>query len=348
MSLVTTCPHCRTSFKLPPEHLKADEGQVRCGFCKQAFSALEDLRYIKTSEFREAADGSVVIDDMQHVLFVDDQDMLGNADAEQIGAERDGQADEFERSRAVELEFENDYEPLDDPELDYAVEQFNNHKPSTAATLEHLPISLLNRTPLTNSQRKLRGIESLRPDEDAVDFLSGSRSSQSTFARAMHHIAGPFALLLIIALVLQAALHWRNVIVAQWPATRTTMQAFAEPFNLAISAPRSLKDLSIEGFELLPGAQAETVILNVLLRNRTDQPVLWPAMELALTDDNADLTARRIFTPTEYLSQNLLRAADAETNPALGIAGGSEHFIRLALRAEGLKLINYKMTLLYP
>jgi predicted Zn finger-like uncharacterized protein len=37
----TICPHCQTIFKVADEHLKAADGYVRCGICKEVFNALE-------------------------------------------------------------------------------------------------------------------------------------------------------------------------------------------------------------------------------------------------------------------------------------------------------------------
>ena len=37
----TICPHCQTVFKVSDEHLKAADGYVRCGICKEVFNAQE-------------------------------------------------------------------------------------------------------------------------------------------------------------------------------------------------------------------------------------------------------------------------------------------------------------------
>lgn len=37
----TTCPHCQTIFKISDTNLRAADGYVRCGLCKQVFNALE-------------------------------------------------------------------------------------------------------------------------------------------------------------------------------------------------------------------------------------------------------------------------------------------------------------------
>ena len=40
---VTRCPHCKTSFRIRDEHLKAAGGSVRCGSCLAVFKALDNL-----------------------------------------------------------------------------------------------------------------------------------------------------------------------------------------------------------------------------------------------------------------------------------------------------------------
>src|SRR5690606_16468204 len=42
-SLITQCPHCRTSFRVNQAQLSAARGAVRCGACLQVFSALQHL-----------------------------------------------------------------------------------------------------------------------------------------------------------------------------------------------------------------------------------------------------------------------------------------------------------------
>ena len=46
MALATTCPHCKTSFKVVPDQLKLRRGLVRCGICQQVFSGIDHLRYV--------------------------------------------------------------------------------------------------------------------------------------------------------------------------------------------------------------------------------------------------------------------------------------------------------------
>lgn len=41
--MLTRCPACQTTFRVRPEQLRAQQGQVRCGQCQHAFNALDTL-----------------------------------------------------------------------------------------------------------------------------------------------------------------------------------------------------------------------------------------------------------------------------------------------------------------
>jgi predicted Zn finger-like uncharacterized protein len=47
MTLATTCPRCKTSFRVVADQLKLRRGMVRCGVCQNVFNGLEHLRYVE-------------------------------------------------------------------------------------------------------------------------------------------------------------------------------------------------------------------------------------------------------------------------------------------------------------
>ena len=55
MSLATTCPQCKTSFKVVPDQLKLRRGLVRCGICRHVFSGVDFLHYIEDTSGPRAA-----------------------------------------------------------------------------------------------------------------------------------------------------------------------------------------------------------------------------------------------------------------------------------------------------
>jgi len=56
MALATTCPQCKTSFKVVPDQLKLRRGLVRCGVCQHVFSGIDFLRYVDESKRGVARD----------------------------------------------------------------------------------------------------------------------------------------------------------------------------------------------------------------------------------------------------------------------------------------------------
>ncbi|MGB7182096.1 MAG: MJ0042-type zinc finger domain-containing protein, partial [Burkholderiaceae bacterium] len=54
MALATTCPTCKTSFKVNPDQLKLRKGLVRCGKCQHVFSGIQYLRYVSESRGKRA------------------------------------------------------------------------------------------------------------------------------------------------------------------------------------------------------------------------------------------------------------------------------------------------------
>jgi predicted Zn finger-like uncharacterized protein len=55
MTLATTCPRCKTSFKVVSDQLKLRRGMVRCGVCQNVFNGLEHLKYVEPSASSRAA-----------------------------------------------------------------------------------------------------------------------------------------------------------------------------------------------------------------------------------------------------------------------------------------------------
>ncbi|HEY0878891.1 MAG TPA: DUF3426 domain-containing protein [Zeimonas sp.] len=55
MALATTCPQCKTSFRVVPDQLKLRRGFVRCGRCRHVFAGIEHLRYLDDAQRRSAA-----------------------------------------------------------------------------------------------------------------------------------------------------------------------------------------------------------------------------------------------------------------------------------------------------
>ncbi|MGB7300696.1 MAG: DUF3426 domain-containing protein [Burkholderiaceae bacterium] len=100
MALATTCPTCKTSFKVNPDQLKLRKGLVRCGKCQHVFSGIQYLRYVSESRGKRAkksrpAQASVVApetvaEDLNTAFFLPETQFAPDTTVRQAGA---GQTD---------------------------------------------------------------------------------------------------------------------------------------------------------------------------------------------------------------------------------------------------------------
>lgn len=70
-SFITQCPHCETSFNITQSQLQLAKGKVRCGFCLQVFSALEQQLF-----FEE--DDDIAHPDAENLLSLEPKTELDN------------------------------------------------------------------------------------------------------------------------------------------------------------------------------------------------------------------------------------------------------------------------------
>ncbi|MDD4886036.1 MAG: DUF3426 domain-containing protein, partial [Thiomonas sp.] len=154
---------------------------------------------------------------------------------------------------------------------------------------------------------------------------------------------GGFSLLLLLFLAAQAALFLRDTLAQQWPASSAWLQRLCHATTgCELAAPRDLDALVIDSSALNP---AETGLqLTVLLRNRLDRAVAWPALELTLTDAQGRIAQRKVIEPAHYLPAG---QASADTLRA-GIAAGQQMQLQLHLAVRGGAPAGYKLVLFYP
>lgn len=96
MALATTCPQCKTSFKVVPDQLKLRRGLVRCGACQHVFSGIDFLRYVDESNRTEPAPGSAAAqsadDDLKTAFFLPETILAAPSGADDAGRRLSGEA----------------------------------------------------------------------------------------------------------------------------------------------------------------------------------------------------------------------------------------------------------------
>ena len=140
-----------------------------------------------------------------------------------------------------------------------------------------------------------------------------------------------------LALAGQWMLAQRDLLAARSPALKPALEAACLVVGCRIEAPRALEALRVESSGLTRVERSELYRLNVALRNLRTHEVALPAIELALTDAQGQLIARRVLSAAE------LGARVATLGPGLELG------LQSTLQVGGSGAVaGYTIELFYP
>lgn len=145
----------------------------------------------------------------------------------------------------------------------------------------------------------------------------------------------------VLALAMQAAMHFRVELAVLLPESRPALQAICDSVGCTVELPRNVELVSIENSDLHPDPAREKLLtLTATVKNRAPFAQTWPHLELTLTDSSDRPLARRILAPTDYLPTG--------TDIAAGFAPRREIAASVAISPEGLAANGYRLYLFYP
>jgi predicted Zn finger-like uncharacterized protein len=354
MSLATRCTACNTVFRVVQDQLKVSEGWVRCGRCGAVFNALEGLFDLEPEP--AAAPAGADASEVPHARdsIPDETVRVQPADTivEAAPASTEVEpavpvADDWHRPPGPRepFFFPDSAEPViastpadfdDTPasrvaqqdRIDFADARFN------AALLAEAGLDIADDD---TDSLPVPAEPILATDGPTPEFLrQADRQARWTRPGARWALS-LLSLLLALGLLLQVALHYRDLVVTLLPATRPALQAACELANCRIEALRRIDDIVIESSALnaLPGGDA--VRLSVVLRNRGVFPLAMPAIELTLTDAGGQMIARRVLPPADF------GAATSAVLPA-----ATEAPLQLVLATSGRRPSGYTVEPFYP
>ena len=133
--------------------------------------------------------------------------------------------------------------------------------------------------------------------EDVPAFVQTSSNTTSP-ERTMVWLWGVLSGVLGLALLLQATLWHRHVLVAQEPALQGLIEGLCAPIGCEWHWPQTLDAVQIENSNFTENADG-TYRLQLRLKNTQHHAVAMPLLELTLTDERDDVVLRRVFQPQE-------------------------------------------------
>jgi predicted Zn finger-like uncharacterized protein len=336
MSLATRCSSCGTVFRVVQDQLKVSEGWVRCGRCDGVFNALEglfDLSRDLPPEWDKsmasqapAAAGLRNAGEAEAVQTTTDpifggppaaiNDLLADPIDTHLFRTRGADGD---RSPAAEVDVRDRLE-FSDARFDSDLFAENASVPDT--TLVEALTTGAGDLPLES--------ESQQPDFlRRADRRARWRSAPARFALVA------LSALAALALVMQAAHHFRDALAAQWPATRPALAAWCRSAGCRIEAPRRIDDVSVESTALTRAIGFDAFVLSVTLRSRGRVALATPSVDLSLTDGNGRLVARRALSPPDFGAASVLQP-------------GAEAALQVMLNAGNYRVAGYTVEIFYP
>ncbi|RZT95073.1 zinc-ribbon and DUF3426 domain-containing protein [Rivibacter subsaxonicus] len=374
MSLATRCTACGTIFRVVQDQLKVSEGWVRCGRCSEVFNALDGLFDLgRESPPRLTPAAAARIGDPRL------QPGAGEFVASRIPppAEEavDDTAAQTPRQAAQEDEFVSSvaHEP---PPIDALFEaaidaRRGSHDDFVDARFpSEFPTEVADDANAAHAAAAARfEAEAFDPRHDegaptihAADELTPAFVREADRAARWQRpgvqvaLAGG-VLLLLLGLVLQLGLHFRDPIVARWPQAGPALVALCEPLGCSIEPLRRIQSVVVDGSALNRAADGSGYRLEISLRNRDELPVALPAVDLQLTDSSGATVVRRVLPPESFRVSLADAAGDgaaarrsaARALPPAVLEPGRELPLELVFStSNGIRVAGYSIELFYP
>ncbi len=139
-----------------------------------------------------------------------------------------------------------------------------------------------------------------------------------------------------LALVGQWVIAQRDVVAARSTTLKPMLEAACAALGCEVLPPRALEALRVESSGLVRVDKSDLYRLTVALRNLRSHEVALPAIELALTDTQGQLIARRVLRAREVGAR-----VDA-------LATGAELTLQGTLQVSSGMVAGYTIELFYP
>ena len=321
MSLATRCTACDTVFRVVQDQLKVSEGWVRCGRCQGVFNALEGLFDLEPEQARVQPQSLAV-------------ELPSPSPAAAAPPWPDAAMQELDEPALEEQPPSSKPIPFDETPAsrvaardrnDFADAQFNS------ALLAEAGIDV------AADETAVPSPDAAPPeDEPAPQFLRQAerqaRWERPRTVLALWLLCG----VLLLALALQASLHFRDLLATVAPPLRPALMALCEVAGCNIEPLRHIDDIVVDSSTLASAPGGDAVRLSVVLRNRGPLPLAMPSIELTLTDASGQMLVRRVLSPADF----------GTSDPTLPAA--SEHALQLVLATGNRRASGYTVEPFYP
>jgi predicted Zn finger-like uncharacterized protein len=348
MTFATRCTACGTIFRVVQDQLRVSDGWVRCGRCEEVFNAQRNLFDLE----REAPPPWPAAPRAQparsegwpSTLQPDAAREMAEVGASDAAADDAGLAAQpLLRHASADVAYAPPPWP-DDDDGSVRLRVGGGHE-SPGPPAQALARAPRDRTaparppgwpPTDEAGSAAAPAVPTLPTSDEPAFVRAADRAQRWRRPGVRLGLAAAAMVLALLLAAQLGWAWRNAVAAHWPATRPLLQALCRPPGCRIEPPRQLDALAVDSSTLTQLGTPGLYRLSVVLRNRAAIAVRLPAVELALTDAQGQVVARKALLPQDF-------APAADSVPATG-----ELPLQTVLAAAERKPVGYSVEIFYP
>jgi predicted Zn finger-like uncharacterized protein len=314
MSLATRCTACGTIFRIVEDQLRVSDGWVRCGRCAEIFDAREllfDIEQETPPPWPAAVSASQVAEPPSP------------APAPQPAAEPIEPAWSPARVDAA---------PSEEEPAEWSSTESSRREPRWVEDADPRPSEPAPAT-TTWPPDAAPAIAAAAPMPEFMRRAENSARWKRPGVRLAMAVA---ATLLVLLLILQTLLHFRDALAAAHPPVRGGLQALCGIFGCEVRPWRRIEALSLESTSLNPVGSSGGYRLNLSLRNKSGADVAPPWVELSLTDAAGAPFARRVLGPEALTPRLTLIGAE------------SEHSLSFSFSTGGQRVSGYSVNIFYP
>lgn len=332
--MYTQCPSCQTIFEVSAEHLKAANGDVRCGQCLNVFNALNNLSEEIPLQKNESHTEDVFQESGQASVFDEPSEQAAEEYAGQPAMENQTESPPALIDDGEDPELSEFFSDVIDDTTEFTEVDFETRrkkdKPlspdggffyggANEATIEKI---LMEQEPEEReldeftlpSEPSPETTGESRVTEKAEDEKKGSQTSippqlledlqsghlaQEKAASSRFWLTGSIVLMLVF--VLQAVYFSRHDL-ARNPAYRPYLAKACEMIGCTINVKYDIKLIEIIGRDVRTHPSAENALIaGTTIINNARFPQPYPLLTLTFSSMTGTRLAERQFTPREYL-----------------------------------------------
>lgn len=316
---VAQCPECRTAFRIDPKQLEVAEGLVRCGACLSVFAAAE------------------------HRVFLKDDEALsesGAATPEEQAREEARTTENTAASPVVEAADDDPDPPLVAEEQSVALPGLVREAGGDAEITEP-----------GDSASKPRLFVDALDDEEGLGAIDRDELASLDAAPIEMEAARParrgrtllwLSANAVLILLLAAQVAWiRFDELLANPRYRPALEFLCRHAGCALATFRDLAAIESEELSVRSHpTRADALQVDFIFRNTAELPQDFPLVELNFHDIGGRLLANRLFTPQEYLADDLRALEKMPARVPVQVS--------LELLDPGPEAINYSLAFRLP